>query len=154
MLALVVSNGLSIGGIPVFYKPLREDFVQSGVIAKNQAESMIGLAGSLTFLVAGFFSPIAGYLIDKYNARTLMIVGCVILGTGLLLHSQAMSPAIIYLSRSLMGVSLGLVGVLATTVLVSKWFVKKRGTAIGILLTRTSIGGVLIPLRIRARRSL
>lgn len=145
-LALVVSNGLSIGGIPVFYKPLREDFAASGAVAAGQAESMIGLAGSLTFLVAGLFSPIAGYLIDKYDIRILMIAGCVILGAGLLLHSQAMSPGIIYLSRSLMGISLGLVGVLATTVLVSKWFVRRRGAAIGILLTGTSIGGVVIPL--------
>ncbi len=146
MLALVVSNGLSIGGIPVFYKPLREDFVQSGVIAKNQAESMIGLAGSLTFLVAGFFSPVAGYLIDKYDIKILMIVGCLILGISLILHSQAATPAVVYLSRSLMGVALGLIGVLATVVLVSNWFRRLRGTAVGILLTGTSIGGVLISL--------
>lgn len=146
MLALVVSNGLSIGGIPVFYKPLREDFVQSGAIAANQAESMIGLAGSLTFLVAGFFSPIAGYLIDKYDIKILMIVGCLILGIGLIFHSQATTPAVVYLSRSLMGVSLGLIGVLATVVLVSNWFRRLRGTAVGILLTGTSIGGVLISL--------
>jgi sugar phosphate permease len=45
----------------------------------------------------------------------------------------------------MMGVSLGFVGVLANTVLVSNWFSRKRGTALGILLTGTSIGGVLIP---------
>ncbi len=146
MLALVVSNGLSIGGIPVFYKPLREDFVASGAVAANQAESMIGLAGSLTFLVAGFFSPVAGYLIDKYSIKILMIVGCVILGASLILHSQAYTPSVVYLSRALMGIALGLVGVLAGTILVSNWFRRLRGTAIGILLTGTSIGGVLIPL--------
>jgi MFS family permease len=69
---------------------------------------MIGLAGSLTFLVAGLFSPVAGFLVDKFNIRILMIIGCIILGCGLLLHSQAMTPGIVYLSRSLMGVSLGL----------------------------------------------
>ena len=146
MLALVVSNGLSIGGIPVFYKPLREDLVASGAVAANQAESMIGLAGSLTFLVAGFFSPVAGYLIDKYSIKILMIVGCVILGASLILHSQAYTPSVVYLSRALMGIALGLVGVLAGTILVSNWFRRLRGTAIGILLTGTSIGGVLIPL--------
>ena len=146
MLALIVSNGLSIGGIPVFYKPLREDFVRSGAVAANQAESMIGLAGSLTFLVAGFFSPIAGYLIDKYDIKILMIVGCLILSISLILHSQAATPAVIYLSRSLMGVSLGLIGVLATVILVSNWFRRLRGTAVGILLTGTSIGGFLISL--------
>ena len=145
-LALVVSNGLSIGGIPVFYKAMREDFVTSGAVAAGQAESMIALAGSLTFLVAGFFSPAAGYLIDKYSIKKLMVAGCFVLGGSLLLHSQAMNPAMIYLSRGLMGVSLGLVGVLASVVLVSNWFHRLRGTAIGIVLTGTSIGGVLISL--------
>lgn len=146
LLSLIVSNGLSTLGIPVFYKPIREDFVASGAIPPGQAESMIALAGSLTFLIAGLFSPVAGYLIDKYSIRLLMIAGCVILGGSLILHSQAMTPAIVYISRSLMGVSLGLIGVLASTVLVSNWFKRRRGTAIGIILTGTSIGGVIVPL--------
>jgi sugar phosphate permease len=45
-----------------------------------------------------------------------------------------------------MGASLGFVGVLANTVLVSNWFRRLRGTVIGIVLTGTSLGGVLIPL--------
>jgi MFS family permease len=44
-----------------------------------------------------------------------------------------------------MGISLGFVGVLPCVVLVSNWFVDRRGTALGILLTGTSVGGVLIP---------
>lgn len=144
--ALMISNGLSIGGIPVFYKPLREDLTSTGAVAPGGAESMIALAGSLTFLFAGVFSPVAGYLVDKYSIKKLMIAGCAILGTALILHSQATTPAVVYVSRSMMGISLGLVGVLANTVLVSNWFRRRRGTAIGIILTGTSFGGVLIPL--------
>lgn len=44
-----------------------------------------------------------------------------------------------------MGVSLGFIGVMPNVVLVSNWFVRNRGTAIGIVLTGTSIGGVVIP---------
>lgn len=144
--ALMISNGLSIGGIPVFYKPLREDFTSTGAVAPGGAESMIAIAGSLTFLFAGLFSPVAGHLVDKYSIKKLMIGGCAILGTALILHSQATTPAVVYTARAMMGISLGLVGVLANTVLVSNWFRRKRGTAIGIILTGTSFGGVLIPL--------
>jgi MFS family permease len=45
----------------------------------------------------------------------------------------------------MMGISLGFVGVLPSVVLVSNWFSRRRGTALGILLTGTSVGGVLIP---------
>jgi MFS family permease len=85
-------------------------------------------------------------LIDKYSVKLLMLIGSVVLGAGLILHALAETPTMVYLSRALFGVALGLVGVTANVVLVSKWFRRLRGTAIGIALTGTSIGGVLIPL--------
>lgn len=143
--ALVVSNGLSIGGIPVFYKSIREDLVASGAVASASAESFIAFGASLTFLFSGLISPLSGWLIQKFPLKNLMLAGCVILGSALLLHANAHSVAAVYASRILMGISLGFVGVLPCVVLVSNWFVDRRGTALGILLTGTSIGGVVIP---------
>ncbi len=145
MLALVVSNGLSIGGIPVFYRSIREDFVAAGAVGAEQAESFIAFGASLTFLFSGLISPFAGWLIQKFPLRNVMLLGCLFLGGGLLLHATAGSAGAVYAARIMMGVSLGFVGVLPSVVLVSSWFVRRRGTAIGILLTGTSIGGVLIP---------
>ena len=144
-LALVISNGLSIGGIPVFYKFIREDFVASGAVATDVAESFIAFGASLTFLFSGLISPLAGWLIQKFPLKRLMLIGCALLGGGLLLHAGANSYVSVYAARILMGVSLGFVGVLPSVVLVSNWFVRRRGMALGILLTGTSVGGVLIP---------
>ena len=145
-LALLISNGLSIGGIPVFYKFVQNDLVASGAVPADKIQSVYGLAPALTFLFAGFLAPVAGYLIHKLKARTMMVIGCFILGGGLLIYSQAVSPTFVYLAHALLGTSLGFVGVLVCTVLVSNWFTKRRGTALGIVLTGTSFGGVLIPL--------
>lgn len=145
MLALVVSNGLSIGGIPVFYKSIREDFVGTGVVATDRAESFIAFGASLTFLLAGLISPLSGFLIQKFPLKNLMLFGCVLLGGGLALHATANSVTAVYAARIMMGISLGFVGVLPSVVLVSNWFVRRRGTALGVLLTGTSIGGVVIP---------
>src|SRR6187549_238343 len=87
-LALVVSNGLSIGGIPVFYKSIREDFVSAGSVAAGNAESFIAFGATLTFFFAGILSPIAGWLIQKFKLRNLMLVGCGLLGGALIVHSQ------------------------------------------------------------------
>ena len=144
-LALVVSNGLSIGGIPVFYKSIREDFVTAGVVGANQAESFIAFGASLTFFFSGVISPFAGWLIQKFSLKKLMLAGCVMLGGGLVIHAFGTSVSTIYAARILMGISLGFVGVLPTVVLVSNWFPDRRGTAIGILLSGTSVGGVVIP---------
>ena len=144
--ALLVSNGLSIGGIPVFSEWIRNDFIQTGAIAADKAQSIVANFGVFTFLTAGLTAPLAGYFIQKYPLKTLMLVGCVILGAALLIHSQATAVWQIYLARVMMGISLGFVGVMMNTILVSNWFVKKRGTAMGIMLCGTSFGGVLIPL--------
>lgn len=144
-LALVVSNGLAIGGMTVFYKAIREDFVASGAVAADRAESFIAWGASLTFLFSGLISPLAGWLIQKCSLKNLMLLGCFLLGGGLLLHAAATTTTAVYAARILIGVSLGFVGVLPTVVLVSNWFVERRGMALGILLTGTSIGGVVIP---------
>jgi MFS family permease len=145
-LSLLISNGLSIGGIPVFYKFVQTDLVNSGAVAQEKIQSVYGIGPALTFLMAGFFAPVAGFLLQRLDARLMMIIGCFILGGGILVYSQAVSAPMVYLAHTLLGTSLGFVGVLVNTVLISNWFTKKRGTALGIVLTGTSFGGVLIPL--------
>lgn len=148
-LALLVSNGLAIGGLPVFYKPIQEDLLKIGTVAVNTKDSITGFGAGLTFLLSGIFSLLIGLLVDKVRLKTLMIIGCFVLGGALILYSQATSPWQIYLSHSLLGLSLGLVGVLPQTVLISRWFRRKRGLAMGIVLTGTSLGGTLISLAAR-----
>jgi sugar phosphate permease len=144
-LALVVSNGLSIGGLPVFYKPMLADLIASGGVEAEKSQSLIGGAAGLTFLFAGFFAPIAGYLLTKLSSKIMMCIGCVILGGALIIYSQSNSAGLVYLAHSLLGMSLGFVGVLVNTVLISNWFRRNRGLAMGIVLTGTSFGGVVIP---------
>lgn len=143
---LVISNGLAIGGLPPFYKPIREDLVALGAIEAGRAESFIANAANITFLMSGVFSLLGGWLVSRFRLRSMMIVGCLLLGSGLVLHSQAVTAATVYLARFLMGASLGFIGVAPCVVLVSNWFERSRGMAIGITLTGTSLGGVLIPL--------
>ncbi|MCA1590509.1 MAG: MFS transporter [Acidobacteria bacterium] len=145
-LALLVSNGLSIGGIPVFYKPIQEDFLSLGTVTTQTADRVTGDAASLTFLLAGIFSLVVGSLIQRFSLKSLMVAGCFFLGGGLIFYSRATMPWQVYVSHSLLGLSLGLVGVMIQTVLIANWFLRRRGTAMGILLTGTSFGGVLIPL--------
>jgi len=144
--ALLISNGLSIGGLPVFYKPIQEDLLQIGSVTAQTKDAVTGLGAGLTFLLAGVFSFVIGLFIRRIGLRWLMAAGCVVLGGGLLFYSAAETPLDVYISHSALGLSLGLVGVMIQTVLISNWFRRKRGTAMGILLAGTSFGGVLVPL--------
>jgi MFS family permease len=144
--ALLVSNGLSISGLPPFYKPIREEFVAAGIVDSSVAETFIANGANITFLMSGLFSLIGGWLVTRFRLRPTMIFGCVMLGGGILLLSIADSVAIFYLSRFFMGASLGFIGVAPCIVLVTRWFLTRRGLALGILLTGTSLGGAAVPL--------
>jgi MFS family permease len=146
MLALIVSNGLSIGGLPPFYKPMREELVALGAVDAARAESFIAIAANITFIMSGVSSLIGGWLLTKFRISPVMLVGCLILGAGVILQSQASSVTAVYFSRFLMGSSLGFVGVAPCVVLVSDWFEKGRGTALGVALTGTSLGGSIVSL--------
>ena len=145
-LALVISNGLTIGGFPPFYKPIREEFVLLGAVDAARAETFIANGANIVFLMSGVFSLLGGWLLTRIRLKTLMLLGCVMLGSGLVLHSQATTTELVYLSRFLMGASLGFVGVTPNVVLVSNWFSVGRGTALGIVLTGTSLGGSVVSL--------
>ncbi|MBK8466574.1 MAG: MFS transporter [Chloracidobacterium sp.] len=145
-LSLVVSNGLAIGGLPPFYKPIREEFVRIGAIDAAKAESFIANCANITFLMSGVFSLLGGWLITKFRLKPMMLVGCALLGGGLVVHALAYDAETVYFARFFMGASLGFIGVAPCVVLVSQWFDEKRGTALGILLTGTSLGGFIIPL--------
>ncbi|MEZ5305923.1 MAG: MFS transporter [Pyrinomonadaceae bacterium] len=144
-LALVVSNGLAILGLPVFYKPMLADLIASGSIDESTSQTLIGTAAGITLLSAGLLAPIGGWLYRKTSARLMMTIGSVLLGGGILLYSRATGAWSVYGAHALLGLSLVFVGVLVNTVLISEWFVEKRGVALGIVLTGTSFGGVLIP---------
>ena len=145
-LALVISNGLSIGGLPVFYKPIQEDLLSLGTVTAQTKDAVTGLGAGLTFLLAGIFSLLIGFLISRSGSKRFMIAGTLILGSGLVYYSFATNASDVYVSHSLLGLSLGLVGVMIQTVLISNWFRRRRGLAMGIVLTGTSFGGVLIPI--------
>ena len=57
-LAMMLSNGFSIGGLPAFYPEMLKDMATLG------AAPDIPLAGTITFVLSGMLSPLAGNLLS------------------------------------------------------------------------------------------
>ncbi len=111
----------------LFYVAMLEEF------AWGRGPTALGY--SLSWLGFVFFAPIAGWLSDRWGTRTVVAGGGVILGVALALTGQVTSLAQYYLCFGLLGAA-GIAGMLIpSTTIVTRWFVRSRGTAMGVLST-------------------
>ncbi|MEO8443417.1 MAG: MFS transporter [Gammaproteobacteria bacterium] len=144
-LILVVTNGMTLGGLNVFDKPLLEALGQ----ATGAPVSLAALKSrdAITLAVSGLMAPLAGAAADRFGVRPLMIIGALLLSIGYFLYSTVDSLGDIYGIHVLFASALATCGLVVNVILVSRWFVKDRGLALGIALAGTSLGnGTLPPL--------
>lgn len=122
-----------------------------GPMGKELGWTVTALTFGLTLrtLVAGALGPFIGPLVDtRHGARILMVLGVLAAGAVPLLVSQVHSLTTYYIYFGVIG-ALGMVGFggLVTNALISKWFVRFRGRAIGISAMGVSISGlVFVPV--------
>jgi MFS family permease len=135
--ALLVTNGLTFSGITVFDKSMLAEFGWSRGTLKFRDLLTMGLAGVL--------SPLAGAIADKYGVKWLMVAGAALLAVALLLYGFIGSALHMYAIHIAFAAVLASCGIVMAVILVSRWFVKRRGTATGIALVGTSLGGALYP---------
>jgi len=132
-------SGCTFYHFSLFVKPLEADF--------GWGRGDIMLAFTILFVVMGLASPLAGRLLDRYGARKVIAIGALIGGLGFLLLSQTHNLWYFYASHVVIGVGMTGMGTIPTTAVVSNWFKKRRGTAIGIMSTGVGAGGfALAPL--------
>lgn len=135
--ALLVSNGLVLGGISVFDEALLAEF--------GWDVGPLKFRDLLTFVVAGFGAAGAGALADKYGVRPLIVAGALFLSAGFFLYTRVDSLTVVYAAHVLFGLALACAGLVINVMLVGRWFAVRRGTAIGLALVGTSLGNMVFP---------
>ena len=117
-------------------------------IAVEFGDSRLGVAVGITLTqgVGAILAPILGRALDRYPLKLIMAIGALSMGTGFLLLGVSSTALQFYLILSIfVGFGAGAMGQLATSKLVSNWFVLKRGMALGIAATGISLSGVIMP---------
>jgi MFS family permease len=92
------------------------------------------------------FGFLAGWLIDRYGPRSLMMTGAFMTGTALIGLSFADSLPMFYSFYVLNALGYVFGGPLPSQVLISRWFDKNRGKAMGIAYLGIGTGGAVVPL--------
>jgi MFS family permease len=112
----------------------------------NAPRAKITLIETFLMVTTNLLSPLAGMWVDKKSARHLVAVGALALGSGLILISLAGQLVQIWLVYILLIPLAALaLGVLPSSALISRWFRRRRGLALGISVSGSSIGGALAP---------
>lgn len=108
--------------------------------------AQINLIETFLSVSTNLLSPLAGILIDRWSPRHLMAIGIGALGLGLIILSQAGTLLHVWVAwATLIPIGALLIGVLPSSALIARWFRRRRGLALGLSSTGSSIGGFLLP---------
>jgi MFS family permease len=138
-LTLFALVGFAFYGLPFFYDFMVREYGWSRTVVTSG-----NALGKL--LVGPLFGFIAGWLIDKYGPRRLMLAGVLMMGTALIGLSFANSLGLFYLFYIFNALGYVCGGPLPCQVLISRWFDKNRGKAMGIAYLGIGTGGALVSL--------
>ncbi len=138
-LCMLISIGCGSFIYSLFVRPLQS------VLGWSRGEIMVGF--TIFFIMMGVASLPAGRLVDRRGARPVIVLGAVVMGLGFIILSVMSHLYLFYLGYVLIGAGAGGIGSVPCSAVVSNWFRKKRGTAIGLMSSGIGAGGlVMAPL--------
>ena len=120
----------------VFFKPIAADFGWNRALTSG--------VHSVLMLSHGFSSALMGWLADRFGPVKVMVFCAFAIGVGLILTSQTSALWQFYITYGLlvgMGTSGGMPITTGTT---ARWFVKRRGLALGIVSAGVGLGTLIV----------
>ena len=138
-LSLFSIVGVALYGLPFFY----DFFVRD--LGWTRAEVTSGNALS-KLLVGPVFGFAAGWIVDRFGPRRLMLAGIVMAGGAIIGLGAVSTLGFFYVCYLLNALGYVCGGPLPNQVLLSRWFDENRGKAMGFAYLGIGIGGTLVPL--------
>ena len=135
-LFLLLFNGSGTWVFSLFVKPLEAS------LGWGRGQVMAGF--TLYYAMIGIASPLVGRFVDRYGARPVIPAGAVMMGLGFLLVSRMSDLYLFYLGYVIIGVGAAAIGPVPCSAIISNWFRRKRGLALGLMSAGIGAGGVVI----------
>lgn len=111
------------------------------------SRTLISGAFSVSSAMPAVLLPFLGRLVDRYGSRRVMSTGAVLMGLGYLFLSRLHAPWQLFLFYTTATLGFAMLGHVPVATTLARWFIRKRGLAIGLAHTGMGTGGVvLIPV--------
>ncbi|HZR29495.1 MAG TPA: MFS transporter [Terriglobales bacterium] len=138
-LALFCIVGMALWGLPYYYDFMMREF--------GWTRAQVTSGNALSKLIVGpIFAFIAGWMIDRFGPRRLMMAGILMAGIALIGLGSISNLGMFYIFYFFNALGYIFGGPLPNQVLLSQWFDKSRGKAMGIAYLGIGLGGAVVPL--------
>jgi MFS family permease len=132
----ILGGGLYFYGFSVFFLPLSQDLELS--------RASTSLVFSLARAQGAFEGPIAGYFMDRYGPRPLMIMALIMTGVGHMILSgihSYLALVVVYMGVVSLSFHAGFMD--APMLIANTWFIRKRTMAMALISGSIGIGGFI-----------
>ena len=133
--AMAVGSGVSFWAFGLYIGPLESEF--------GWSRTEVSLGFSVSFIVSGASGPLIGRWIDTRGPRSAIIIGSVFTAASYLLLASTGALWQWYLYSSINAFFRQLMFFIPFQALISRWFDRRRGIALGIFGTGFSVGGLV-----------
>ena len=133
----ILGGGLHIYGFSVFFLPLSQDL--------GLSRTTTSLAFSLARAEGAIEGPVAGYLIDRFGPRPVMVTAVIMSGLGYMLLSGVdsfLTFLLVYMGVISLSFPSGFMH--APMVLANTWLIRRRAMAMTLTSASVGLGGALV----------
>lgn len=136
VIMLAVMGPASVAVANLYQGPVTEDF---GI-----PKSMFAIVNTIVLGVGIFLAPFVAQQLSKQgNFKRFLTIGIVVYALAYMGYGFAQNIYTFYILSLLVGFGYVSTTVIPSSIIVSNWFVEKRGSAISLALTGLGIGGVV-----------
>ncbi|MBT98220.1 MAG: hypothetical protein CL902_06295 [Dehalococcoidia bacterium] len=128
----------NITTLTIFILPMTEEFGWNRTLISGSVS-----AGALAALV---LSPAVGWAIDRFGSRPVLVVSVLILVMAMTSMAWATVPVTFYFAFASARVVFHTSAPIGASTVSARWFIKKRGRAIGIIFLCGAIGGLVFTM--------
>jgi MFS family permease len=130
---------ITVYSFTAFLKPLMKDF--------HAGRAAVSLAFTLQLIVSALSAPLAGWLIGRFGPRKVILPATAMFGV-LLLFNKAFFGTLwrLYFFYAALGLLMHGMGPMPYGQVISHWFDRRRGLALGLMMAGIGCGAIIMPV--------
>jgi len=133
---MALFNGCGVFVFSLFVKPLEAS------LGWGRGQVMAGF--TIFYAMVGIASPLVGRFVDRHGVRPVIPIGALLMSLGFLLVSRMSVLPLFYLGYAIVGTGAAAMGPVPCSAVMSNWFKRRRGTAIGLMSAGIGAGGMVM----------